>query len=132
VNAHPALASLALAFGLTGALAVAADIADEIESCVSQSTIRFGSADQRVVLEPDDQARVEAQMLQRYPVLARNGFPVSKIILWQKVGGESIFVTLLDHPTREAASCFTATFTAARFDGIAELKRKYLRPELTT
>ena len=49
----------------------AADIGVSIESCVShQGAIRFDAIDQRVVLEPDDQTRVQAEMEQRYPVLA--------------------------------------------------------------
>ena len=112
----------------TGALA--ADIGVSIESCVSQSAIRFDAVDQRVVLEPDDQTRVQAEMEQRYPVLVRHGFPVSKIILWHKKSGESVFITLLEHPNKPSEACFTATFAAARFADIDTLRRKYLRPEL--
>jgi hypothetical protein len=110
---------------------LAADIGPSIESCVSQQgAIRFDAIDQRVVLEPDDQTRVQAEMEQRYPVLARHGFPVSKIILWHKKSGESVFITLLQHPSKPSEACFTATFAAARFAGIDTLRRKYLRPEL--
>ena len=122
----------AAAAALCAAGALAADIGATLESCVSAGAIRFDPMDQRVTLDADDQARVQTQMEQRYPVLAQHGFPVSKIVLWHKAGGESVFITLLDHPTRPHESCFTATFTAARFDGFAELKRKYLRPEWTT
>jgi len=110
--------------------ALAADLDARIESCVSNSAIQFDPIDQRVALEPDDQTRVHADMEQRYPVLARHGFPVSKIILWQKKNGESLFITLLEHPTRPSEACFTATFAAGRFPGIETLRRKYLRPEL--
>jgi len=112
--------------------ALAGDVAARIESCVSTSAIEFAAADQRVVLDDEDQSRVQAEMERRYPVLVQHGFPVSKIVLWHKAGGESVFITLLEHPTRPSESCFTATFTAARFDGFAEWKRKYLRPEWTT
>ncbi len=101
-----------------------------IESCVSPSVIRFDPLDQHIALDADDQARVQAEMEQRYPVLARNGFPVSRIILWHKKSGESLFIALLQHPIRPNEACFTATFAAARFDGIESLRRKYLRPEL--
>ena len=43
-------------------------------------------------------------------------------------GGNNIVVAL---PGKPSEACFTATFAAARFAGIAELKRKYLRPELS-
>jgi hypothetical protein len=116
---------------LCAAHAAAAAIGTRIESCVSRSAIEFGALDQRVLLEPVDQARVQAEMERRYPVLAQHGFPVSKIVLWHKTSGESLFITLLAHPTKADESCFTATFAADRFDGIAALRRKYLRPELS-
>lgn len=121
----------AAALALCSVCAAAADIGARIESCVSRGAIEFAAIDQRVVLEPDDQARVLAEMEQRYPVLARHGFPVSRIVLWHKTSGESIFITLLAHPSKANESCFTATFAAARFAGIGELKRKYLRAELS-
>src|SRR5262245_35544846 len=109
---------------------LAAGIGMSIESCVSASAIQFDPIDQRVLLDPDDQARVQAEMEQRYPVLARHGFPVSKIVLWHKKSGESVFITLLEHPNKASETCFTATFAAARFVDIDTLRRKYLRPEL--
>jgi hypothetical protein len=115
-----------------GCVASAGDGSTRIESCVSGSAIEFGAIDQRVALDAVDQARVHAEMQQRYPVLAQHGFPVSKIVLWHKTGGEPVFIALLAHPTKADQSCFTATFAAARFSGIAELKRKYLRPELAS
>ena len=117
--------------GVACGAAGAADIAARIESCVSSSSMEFGAVDQRVLLDADDQARVQAEMERRYPVLAQHGFPVSRILLWQKPGGEALFITLLEHPRNPGESCFTATFAAARFAGIAELRRKYLRPELS-
>jgi len=112
----------------TGALA--ADIGLSVESCVSQGMIKFDPIEQHVVLEPEDQTRVQAEMEQRYPVLARHGFPVSKILLWHRKSGETVFITLLQHPSKPGEACFTATFAAARFAGIDTLRRKYLRPEL--
>ena len=123
---------LGAAVAVLGGAAVAADVATRIESCVSAGAIEFGTLDQHVALDADDHARVYAEMQQRYPVLAQHGFPVSKIVLWQKSSGEALFITLLAHPARADESCFTATFAAARFDGIGTLKRKYLRPELSS
>jgi len=115
---------------VSGPGVLAADAAARIESCVSHSAIQFDPIDQRVALDPDDQSRVQAEMEQRYPVLAQHGFPVSKIILWHKKSGESVFITLLENPGKPGEACFTATFAAARFAGIETLRRKYLRPEL--
>lgn len=109
---------------------LAADLGARVESCVSTSAIQFDPIDQHVALDADDQTRVQAEMEQRYPVLARHGFPVSRIILWHKKNGESLFITLLEHPTKPDEACFTATFAAARFADIETLRRKYLRPEL--
>ena len=132
MNAPTALL-MSLTVGAMGAARadVIEPVSKPIESCVSSSAIVFASTDQHATLEPADAERVHAEMVRRYPVLQQHGFPVSKIMLWVKAGGESLFVTLLDHPTRSDETCFTATFSAARFDGIAELKRKYLRSELS-
>lgn len=128
VSAVFALA-LAATAGTAWQNAASNDITSSIESCVSQGVIRFAATDQRVALQPDDQARVQAEMEKRYPVLVQHGFPVSKIILWHKAGGESVFITLLEHPSKPNEACFTATFAAARFSDIGLLRRKYLRPE---
>jgi hypothetical protein len=127
--ARTVVAAAAVVFGGTAA---GGEVAARIESCVSSGSVQFGAVDQRVVLDADDQARVLAEMERRYPVLMQHGFPVSRIVLWLKPGGEALFITLLEHPHKPGETCFTATFTAARFDGIAELKRKYLRAELST
>jgi hypothetical protein len=132
MNRSAARSLMGAAAAVLGMAAWAGDIATRLESCVSSGTIEFDAIDQRVALDTDDQARVHAQMQQRYPVLAQHGFPVSKIVLWQKSGGEALFIALLEHPAKPDQSCFTATFSAARFDGIGTLKRKYLRPELAS
>ena len=132
MNVSSAIAlALATMAGIAWQRAASSDIGTRIESCVSEGVIEFGSTDQRALLDADDQARVLVEMQKRYPVLAHHGFPVSKIVLWQKTGGQALFVTLLDHPHKAQETCFTATFAAGPFDGIALLKRKYLRPELS-
>jgi hypothetical protein len=129
---HPVAGALfGAAVAAVAGSAPAGDIAARIESCVSSSSVEFGAVDQRVLLDADDQVRVQAEMERRYPVLMQHGFPVSRIVLWQKPGGEALFITLLEHPNKPNQSCFTATFAAARFAGIAQLKRKYLRTELS-
>ena len=45
------------------------------------------------MLDAADQSLVQAEMEQRYPVLAQHGFPVSKIMLWQRAGGTAVFIT---------------------------------------
>jgi hypothetical protein len=132
MNHAAARAMMGAAVVMLGCPAWAGDIATRIESCVSSGAIEFSAIDQHVTLDADDHERVYAEMQQRYPVLAQHGFPVSRILLWQKTGGDALFIALLEHPTKPNESCFTATFAAARFAGLAELKRKYLRPELVS
>jgi hypothetical protein len=132
MNATAARSLMGVAVAVLGASALASEVATRIESCVSPSAIEFGVLDQRVALDADDQARVQSEMERRYPVLARHGFPVSKIVLWQKSSGEALFIALLQHPSKPDESCFTATVAAARFEGVGTLKRKYLRPELAS
>jgi hypothetical protein len=132
MNATAARSLMGVAVAALGVSAMASEIATRIESCVSPSAIEFGVLDQRVALDAGDQARVQSEMERRYPVLAQHGFPVSKIVLWQKSSGEALFIALLQHPSKPDESCFTATFAAARFDGVGTLKRKYLRPELAS
>jgi len=128
-HAVPRTLTMAAAAVWAAGVVVAGEPWPRIESCVSANAIQFDPVDQHVALDPGDQTRVQAEMEQRYPVLARDGFPVSRIILWQKKNGESLFITLLEHPDKPEESCFTATFVAARFTGIEALRRKYLRPE---
>jgi hypothetical protein len=47
------------------------------------------------------------------------------LLLWQKRGGETLYVALLPNPQKPSEACFTATFAAARFDMTLLLKRKY-------
>jgi hypothetical protein len=93
-----------------------------IESCVSSQALQFGHDEHRAVLDGADHRAVLAQMLARYPMLARDGFEPSHIVLWQRGGREWLYVALLENPQRPGEVCFTATFTA----GVIELTPKLL------
>ena len=96
-----------------------------IVSCISQTSIELGNGDSSAMLDDTDRDRVHDAMRERYPVLQRDGFTPSHILLWQKQGGELLYVTLLANPQRPSELCFTATFSASRFDFTQALQRKY-------
>ena len=81
-----------------------------------------------MALDAEDQTRVLAEMERRYPSWRSTAFRCPGP-LWHKKSGESLFITLLERPSKPSEACFTATFTAALAD-IDTLRRKYLRPEL--
>jgi hypothetical protein len=97
-----------------------------IASCVSDQALEFRSGDASVMLDDSDRELVNAAMLERYPVLQRDSFTPSHILLWQKQGGELLYVTLLANPQKPSEMCFTATFSATRFEFTQSLLRKYL------
>lgn len=96
-----------------------------IESCVSQQALQFHRDDARAVLDGDDHRQVQAQMQARYPVLGRDGFEPSHIVLWHREGREWLYVTLLENPARPGELCFTATFTASALSITPTLLGKY-------
>jgi hypothetical protein len=104
-----------------------------IESCVSHEAIRFRSGEQRALLDEPDRRQVHAAMLVRYPILQRDGFEPSYIVLWQKQGSDWLYVTLLANGDKPSEVCFTATFAAGAFEFTGPLLKKYffLRPERT-
>lgn len=96
-----------------------------IESCVSSQALQFHRDDARAVLDGDDHRQVQAQMQARYPVLGRDGFEPSHIVLWHRQGREWLYVTLLENPVRPGELCFTATFTASALAITPTLLSKY-------
>jgi hypothetical protein len=97
-----------------------------IENCVSQDWIHFGNDDQSAVLDEADHRRVRAEMIRRYPVIEGDGFPTSRVILWQRSSGDLLYIAVIDNPNKPGESCFSATFAAERFDLTLLLRRKYL------
>ncbi len=101
-----------------------------IASCVSHESLEFHSGDASALLDDPDRQLVNSAVLERYPVLQRDGFTPSHIMLWQKQGGELLYVALLANPQQPNQMCFTATFSARRFDFTQSLQRKYFVPGL--
>ena len=96
-----------------------------IESCVGGTPITFRPDDRRVWLEAVDAAAVASALTRRYPVLDRDGLLPDAIVLWRKPVDGWLFVTLLANPGKPADVCFTATFSASRFELTAPLLVKY-------
>jgi hypothetical protein len=124
-----------LVVGLTAALPAAAaeerrgspdNIGPGIENCISDDWIHFAPGDQSAVLDEADHRRVRAEMIRRYPVIENDGFPTSRIVLWQRRSGELLYIAVIDNPNKAGESCFIATFAAERFDLTLLLRRKYL------
>ena len=99
--------------------------AGTIESCVDRQPIRFRADERRVVLDAADAATVSAALIQRYPMLERDGLAPQRILLWRKAGAEWIYVALLENPAKAGDVCFTATIRAGSLNGTKALLRKY-------
>lgn len=107
-----------------------------VESCVGAGRIDFAPDDQTALLDDADLKAVHAAMMRQYPMLARDGFAATHIVLWQRPNDELVYVTLLSDPhldatpghTDDRAYCFTATFAAATLAPTPLLRRKYFFP----
>ena len=86
---------------------------------------RATARDRRVWLEAVDAAAVGSALTRRYPILDRDGLLPDAIVLWRKPVDGWLFVTLLANPGKPADVCFTATFSASRFELTAPLLVKY-------
>jgi len=104
---------------------VAAAIGDAIESCVDASAIRFRKDDRHVILDSADTASVSTALTRRYPVVQRNGLAPQGVVLWRKPEVGWLYVTLLVNPAKPGEVCFTATFSASRFEITGSLLEKY-------
>lgn len=103
----------------------AAAIGDAIESCVDTSAIRFRKDDRRVILDSGDTVAVSAALTRRYPMVEHDGLAPQRIVLWRKPAIGWLYVALLVNPAKPGEICFTATFSAARFEMTASLVEKY-------
>ena len=128
-----AAVAVALAAAMTGGSASARDeprgfaaaIGDAIESCVDSTTLRFGSAERRAILDTADTETVGEALLRRYPAFAQSGLAPQAIVLWRKPGADWLYVTLLVNPGKPGEVCFTASFVAAKIAVTPVMLRKY-------
>jgi hypothetical protein len=98
---------------------------DAIESCVGGPEIRFAPGARRALLDASDAAEVSAALVQRYPIVAHDGLTPERIVLWRDPKAIWLYVALVSNPENANEVCFTATFSAARFDVTPPLLVKY-------
>jgi len=125
------LAIVALAITPMGAWAARDDPhrlpgdAATIEHCVGGPSIRFGPGERRALLEATDAADVSAALMQRYPIVARDGLAPERIVLWRDPRAGWLYVALVTNPEDAEQVCFTATFSANRLPVTSPLLVKY-------
>lgn len=120
-----AVLALGLALGLSLVSTSAAAAADArvgsdgasgvIESCVSHDAIRIEADEQAALLSDGDRDRIVADMRRQYPMLERDGFSPSQVVLWMPRDGRSLYVALMQNPQRPIETCFVALVDARRF-----------------
>ncbi len=103
----------------------AAEKAQAIESCVDSAPIRFQQSDVRASLDAADTTAVASALMSRYPAVQQAGFEPQGVVLWNKPGTGWVYVALIANPEKPQEVCFTATFSASRFDTTAPLLSKY-------
>jgi hypothetical protein len=112
---NPSPACAALFAGLAWATLVAAQpLEQELASCVTGSPpLRVAAAAERAVLDAADRRRLHEAAATRYPLYQRSGMAPAQVLLLRRGGGWQ-YVTLWHDGA--AGLCFSAVFTAERFD----------------
>ena len=100
-----------------------------IESCVSTDALQIGGAERHAWLDDSDLRAASSAIAQRFPLLARDGFEPSRLLLWDRPGGGWIYVAVIENPERAGEMCFTATISAGTVALTKDLLRKYF-PEI--
>ena len=104
--------------------------ATTIEHCVGGPAIRFEPGTRRALLEPADAADVSAALVQRYPIVARDGLAPERIVLWRHPRAGWLYVALVTNPDDVEQVCFTATFSAKRLPVTPPLLVKYFGADI--
>ena len=104
---------------------VAASVGDSIPSCVGESVLRFVVDDRRVVLDDADATAVSAAIVLRYPMIEHDGLVPKTVLLWKQPRAGWVYLALLSNPDKGGEFCFTASFTASRFELTLPLLKKY-------
>lgn len=109
-----------------GAAAAAGDVDERtIPNCVGGAPLALRAAQPRALLDGGDRAVLQAAMLQRYPVLARDAFAPADILLWRGADERWVYVALQSDARRPGGRCVAASFAAAAFAITPALLRKY-------
>jgi hypothetical protein len=96
-----------------------------LESCVSSDALNVAAADRHVFIEDADLADVASAIAARFPLLQRDGFEPSRLLLWERPGSGWLYVAVIENPQKRGEMCFTATVTAATVGITREVLKKY-------
>jgi hypothetical protein len=112
---------------LAAALAFAAAAAQAltIESCVSSDALEVGAGDRHAFLDDGDRAEMAAAIAERFPLLLRDGFAPSRLLLWDRPGRGWVYVAVIENPRKRGEQCFTATVSAPTVPATRQVLRKY-------
>lgn len=99
-----------------------------IDNCVTTAQLAFRPGVNGVVLDPRDGAEVAASIVQRYPMIERDGLYPQAVALWRPPRGEWVYATLSQKAHAPHPACFTANVDAATLDLTPTLIRKYFGP----
>jgi hypothetical protein len=117
-------APLLAAHGADGVPSHGQDV--QIASCAGGPPITVKAIDERAFLDDAERTPLLADMLLRFPILARDRFEPPVILLWHKERDDWRYVSLQPNAfTRGGTLCFTATFVAKIFEQTPALRRKY-------
>jgi hypothetical protein len=96
-----------------------------LESCVSADALNVGSADRHTFVDAADVADIAAAIAARFPLLQRDGFEPSRLLLWERPGSGWVYVAVIENPQKRGEMCFTATIAAATVGITREVLKKY-------
>lgn len=112
-----------IAAGLLGAVSAAHALV--LESCVSADALSVASSDRYAFVEDADVAGIAAAIAERFPLLQRDGFEPTRLLLWERPGAGWLYVAVIDNPAKGGEMCFTATIAAAKVEITREVLKKY-------
>jgi hypothetical protein len=105
--------------------AASSSLGEAIESCVDRTTVRFRGGEHRALLDTADSAMVAAALVRRYPIVEQQGLTPQRVAVWRKPETGWVYAALLVDPAKPGDFCFTATFSASRFDVTPSMLEKY-------
>jgi len=100
-----------------------------IESCVSADALQVAAADRHAWLDAADRDAAAAAIAARFPLLGRDGFAPSELLLWDRPRQGWVYVAVIVNPERPGERCFTATISFDAVPVAKPLLKKYF-PEV--
>jgi hypothetical protein len=103
----------------------AAPPATVIDSCVSAATMSFRPGVSGVLLDEVDRDPVATAIVERYPVIQRDGLYPVAIALWRRPDGPWLYAVLAQKAHAPHPLCFTAHVVAQQVAHTPGLVKKY-------